>query len=426
MITIIIRGRNHWAPASECEDAGVDLPVTLADVQAAAEAIRGAVRLTPIAASATLSAITGTRVSLKFENLQFTGSFKERGARNLLTGLSPAERECGVVAASAGNHAQGVAYHARLLGIGATIVMPAHTPFTKVSDTAHHGAQVVLEGAGYAGAFAGAQRIARETGATLVPAFDDARIIAGQGTIGLELLAQTAADPLDTIVVPIGGGGLVSGIAVAVKAMRPEVRVVGVQAEGYEGMLHVLGQSPPPAGGPTIAEGIALIEPGTLTRSIVGELVDDIVVVSEQRIEEAIALGVEIEKTIIEGAGAAGLAALLEYPGRFRDQHVAVVLSGGNIDARTLASVLLRALARSGRLVRLQIELPDRPGVLGAVAEIVGGLHANIVDVEHRRDLPGVALKSVRLDLSVETRDRAHADEIVKALEAGGFSVEVA
>jgi threonine dehydratase len=410
----------------ECEDAGVDLPVTLADVQAAAEAIRGAVRLTPTAPSATLSAISGTRVSLKFENLQFTGAFKERGARNLLTGLSPAERARGVVAASAGNHAQGVAYHARLLGIAATIVMPAHTPFTKVADTAHHGAQVVLEGSDYAGALAEAQRIANDSGATLVPAFDDVRIIAGQGTIGLEVLAQTDADPLDTIVVPIGGGGLVSGIAVAVKAMRPEVRIVGVQAEGYAGMLHALGQSPPPTGGPTIAEGIAVVEPGTLTRNIVGELVDDIVVVPEQRIEEAIALGAEIEKTILEGAGAAGLAALLEYPSEFRDQHVAVVLSGGNIDARTLASVLLRALARSGRLVRLQIELPDRPGVLAAVAEIVGGLHANIVDVEHRRDLPGVALKSVRLDLSVETRDRAHADEIVKALEAGGFSVEIA
>ena len=414
------------AGATRRDDADVDLPVTLADVQAAAEAIRGSVRLTPTSPSATLSAITGSRVSLKFENLQFTGAFKERGARNLLAQLSPAEREHGVVAASAGNHAQGVAYHARLLGIPATIVMPADTPFTKVSNTAHHGAHVVLEGAGYAGALAGAQRIAYELGATLAPAFDDPRIIAGQGTIGLELLAQTEADPVDTIVVPVGGGGLVAGIAVAVKALRPSVRIIGVQAEGYAGMLHALGQSPAATGGPTIAEGIAVTEPGTLTRSIVAELVDEILVVPEQRIEEAIALGAEIEKTILEGAGAAGLAALLEYPGLFRDHHVAVVLSGGNIDARTLASVLLRALARSGRLVRLQIELPDRAGVLAAVAEIVGGLQANIVDVEHRRDLPGVALKSVRLDLSVETRDRAHADEIVKALEAAGFRVEIA
>jgi threonine dehydratase len=404
----------------------VELPVQLADIQAAAERIRGAVRETPTAPSETLSAITGARVRLKFENLQFTGSFKERGARNFLMQLSAPARLHGVVAASAGNHAQGVAYHANLLDIPATIVMPAETPFTKVSNTAHHGAHVVLEGSDYAGAFGAAQRIVDETDATLVPAFDDPRIIAGQGTIGLELLAQTAADPLDAIVVPIGGGGLISGIAVAVKAVRPEVRVIGVQAEGYAGMLRALGRGAGPTGGPTIAEGIAVNEPGMLTRTIVSELVDDIVVVSEQRIEEAIALGAEIEKTILEGAGAAALAALLEHPDLFHDQNVGVVLSGGNIDARMLSSVLLRALARSGRLVRLQIELPDRPGVLAAVAHIVGGLRANIVDVEHRRDLPGVALKSVRLDVSVETRDRAHADEIVKALEAGGFRVAIA
>jgi threonine dehydratase len=402
----------------------VDRPVTLADVQAAAETIQGAVRTTPTARSETLSAITGAHVWLKFENLQFTGAFKERGARNFLALLLPPERARGVVAASAGNHAQGVAYHAHLLDIAATIVMPADTPFSKVSNTAHHGAQVVLEGSDYAGALAGAERIARETAATLVPAFDDARIVAGQGTVGLELLAQT--DALDSVVVPIGGGGLISGIAVAVKALRPDLRVVGVQAEGYAGMMHALGRAPAPSGGPTIAEGIAVGEPGELTRGIVTELVDDILVVSEQRIEEAIALGAEIEKTILEGAGAAALAALLEYPAAFRGQNVGVVLSGGNIDARLLASVLLRALARSGRLVRLRIEVPDRPGVLAAVAQIVGGLRANIVDVEHRRDLPGVALKSARLDLSVETRDRAHADEIVKTLEANGFRVEIA
>ncbi|MDQ1379609.1 MAG: threonine dehydratase, partial [Actinomycetota bacterium] len=383
--------------------------MTLADVKAAAETIRGSVRITPTSPSETLSAITGAHVALKFENLQFTGAFKERGARNFLARLSPADRVRGVVAASAGNHAQGVAHHAHLLGIAATIVMPADTPFTKVTNTAYHGAHVVLEGDGYAGAFAGAQRIGAETGATLVPAFDDPLVIAGQGTIGLEILDRIGAGALDAVVVPIGGGGLISGIAVAVKALRPAVRVIGVQAEGYAGMLHALGRAPRPEGGPTIAEGIAVAHPGTLTRDIVDALVDDIVVVSEQRIEEAIALGAEIEKTILEGAGAAGLAALLEYPDLFRDRSTVVVLSGGNIDARMFSSVLLRALARSGRLVRLQIELPDRPGMLALVAEIVGGARANIVDVEHRRDLPGVALKSVRLDLSVETRDRAHA-----------------
>ncbi|HEV7523586.1 MAG TPA: threonine ammonia-lyase, partial [Acidimicrobiia bacterium] len=400
------------------------------DVQAAAETIRGAVRLTPTTPSETLSAITGAHVWLKFENLQFTGAFKERGARNFLAHMSADERARGVVAASAGNHAQGVAHHARLLGIAATIVMPADTPFTKVSNTAHHGAHVVLEGVDYAGSLGEAQRIASKSGATIVPAFDDPHVIAGQGTIGLEVVAQTEAQgggrPLDAVVVPIGGGGLISGVAVAVKAMRPGVRVVGVQAEGYAGMLHALGRGPAPTGGPTIAEGIAVAAPGELTRAIVGELVDDIVIVTEQHVEEAIGLGAEIEKTIIEGAGAAGLAALLAHPATFRGQNVAVVLSGGNIDARLLSSVLLRALARSGRLVRLRIELPDRPGVLAAVADIVGGMRANIVDVEHRRDLPGVALKSVRLDLSVETRDRAHADEIVNALEARGFAVDVA
>jgi threonine dehydratase len=424
MITVIIRGRNGGRRG--CEDAAVDLPVTLADVQAAAETIRGSVRLTPTSPSETLSTITGARVALKYENLQFTGAFKERGARNFLAHLSPADRARGVVAASAGNHAQGVARHAHLLGIPATIVMPADTPFTKVTNTAYHGARVVLEGSGYAGAFLGAQRIVEETGATLVPAFDDPLVIAGQGTIALEILEQVDAGALDAVVVPIGGGGLIAGIAVAVKAMRPEVRVVGVQAEDYAGMLHALHRAPLPVGGPTIAEGIAVTHPGELTRVIVDALVDDILVVSEQRIEEAIALGAEIEKTILEGAGAAGLAALLEFPEMFRDQDVVVVLSGGNIDSRILSSVLLRALARSGRLVRLEIELPDRPGVLALVAEIVGSRRANIVDVEHRRDLPGVALKSVRLDLSVETRDRAHADEIVNALVAGGFRVEVA
>jgi threonine dehydratase len=403
-----------------------ELPVTVADVRAAADTIRGAVKVTPTAHSQTLSAITGAHVWLKFENLQFTGAFKERGARNFLAHLSAARRTRGVVAASAGNHAQGVAYHARLLGIAATIVMPADTPFAKVSNTALHGAEVVLEGADYAGALESALRLAHATGATLVPAFDDPLVIAGQGTIGLELLEQTSTHPLDAVVVPIGGGGLIAGIAVAIKALRPEVRVVGVQAEGYAGMMHALGRGATATRGPTIAEGIAVAEPGALTRRFVADLVDEIVLVSEQTIEEAIGLGAEIEKTILEGAGAAGLAALLEHRGMFRDQNVAVVLSGGNIDARILASVLLRALARSGRLVRLQIELPDRPGVLAAVAQIVGGLRANIVDVEHRRDLPGVALKSVRLDVSVETRDRAHADEIVNALEAAGFAVEIA
>jgi threonine dehydratase len=257
-----------------------------------------------------------------------------------------------------------------------------------------------------------------------VPAFDDPLIIAGQGTVGLEVL--DAVPDLDAIVVPVGGGGLIAGIALAVKALAPGVRVIGAQSEGYAGMVHALGRGPAPTGGATIAEGIAVTDPGALTRAIVGELVDDIVVVSEQHIEEAIALFVDIEKTVVEGAGAAALAAVAQHPELFGGQRVAVIASGGNLDARVLSSVLLRALARSGRLVRLQIAVTDQPGVLASIATIVAAEHGNVVDVEHRRDLPGVALKDTRLDLSIETRDRAHADQIVAALAAAGFPAEVA
>src|SRR5438128_1723907 len=343
--------------------------VSYADVEAAAGTIRGSVIATPTLPTRTLSEIVGADLWVKFENQQFTGSFKERGARNFLAHLSSEDRAHGVVAASAGNHAQGVAYHARLLGIAATIVMPADTPLTKVANTAHHGARIVLEGAGYAAALERAQAIAEQAGARLVPAFDDPLIIAGQGTVALELLA--AAPQLDTIAVPVGGGGLVSGIAVVVKQLFPDVRVVGVQSEGYPGMLHALGRGAAPTDGPTIAEGIAVTEPGALTRAIVGELVDEIVIVTEERIEEAIALYVEIEKSVVEGAGAAALAAVLEHPETFRGRNVALIASGGNIDARVLTSVLLRALARSGRLVRLQIDAPDRPGALAAIAAVV-------------------------------------------------------
>jgi threonine dehydratase len=403
---------------------GVALPIAFDDVQAAADTIRGFVVETPTLAARTLSEIVGADIHVKYENQQFTGSFKERGARNFLDHLDPGTRARGVVAASAGNHAQGVAYHAHLLGVAATIVMPADTPFSKVANTAHHGASIVLEGDGYAAAFAHAQGIAEQTGARLVPAFDDPLIIAGQGTVGLEVLAD--APGLDAIVVPIGGGGLIGGIAVAVKHLAPAVRVIGVQVEGYPGMLHALGRAPEPAGGPTVAEGIAVVDPGLLTRTIVGALVDDIVTVSEESVEAAIALYIEIEKSVVEGAGAASLAAVLEHPESFRGRAVALVASGGNIDARVLTSVLSRALARSGRLIRIHIEVPDRPGALAAIAAVIARSRGNIVDVEHRRDLPGLALKNARLELSIETRDRVHADEIVQALAAAGFRVDVA
>ena len=400
------------------------LPITFGDVEAAADTLRGFVVATPTVAARTLSEIAGADLRVKYENQQFTGSFKERGARNFLDHLDADTRARGVVAASAGNHAQGVAYHARLLGVAATIVMPAHTPFTKVANTAHHGASIVLEGDDYPAAVAHAQAIAEQTGARLVPAFDDPLIIAGQGTVALELLAD--APGLDVIVVPVGGGGLIAGIAVVAKHLAPTVRVIGVQAEGYPGMLHALGHAPAPTGGATVAEGIAVADPGLLTRSIVGALVDDIVTVSEESIEAAIALFIEIEKSVVEGAGAAALAAVLEHPDLVRGGTVALVASGGNIDARVLTSVLSRALARSGRLIRIHIEVPDRPGALAAIAAVIARSRGNIVDVEHRRDLPGVALKNARLELSIETRDRTHADEIVSALAEAGFPVEVA
>jgi threonine dehydratase len=399
-------------------------PVTLADVEAAAAAIRGAVVETPTTFSRTLSEITGARVWLKCEHLQFTASFKERGALTFLLGLPPEVRARGVVAASAGNHAQGLAYHASRLGVPVTIVMPEDTPFTKITRTEHHGARVVLAGEGFAQARDAALRLAHESGASFVPPFDDAAIVAGQGTVALEVLEQ--APEIDTILVPVGGGGLVAGIAVATKGLRSDVEVVGVEVEGYTGLAHALGRAAQATGGSTIAEGIAVTQPGAIPLAIASELVDDVVVVSEQRIEESVALLVEIEKQVVEGAGAAGLAALLDHAARFRSRRVAVILSGGNIDLRVLASVLLRALARSGRLVRLAVEVPDRPGVLASVAKVIGDLRANIVDVTHRRDLPGVALKHTQLEVSIETRDRAHADEIVAALRAAGYAVTVA
>ena len=397
------------------------LPVTVVDIERAAAAIEGSVFRTPTAASQTLSAITGARVWLKFENLQFTASFKERGALTFLLGLGPEARARGVVAASAGNHAQGLAYHAHRLDVPATIVMPADTPFTKITRTEVHGARVELAGADFAGALARAHAIAIAHGATFVPAFDHPAIIAGQGTVGFEIL--DAVPDVDAIVAPVGGGGLIAGIAIAAKALRPGVEIVGTQAAGFTGMVHVLGLGPAPEPAPTIAEGIAVTEPGLVTREIAAALVDEFLVVSEQRIEEAVALAAEIEKTVVEGAGAAALAALLEHPDHFRDRNVVVVLSGGNIDLRVLSSVLLRALARSGRLVRLIIEVPDRPGVLAAVAHVIGEHRANIVDVAHRRDLPGVALKRALLEVSIETRDRAHAESIVTALGQAGYPV---
>ncbi len=393
--------------------------VTIEDIEAAAVALSSAVVRTPCTESQTLSAITGARVWCKLEGFQYTASFKERGARWFLDGLDAEARAQGVVAASAGNHAQGVAHHAALLDVAATIVMPRATPFTKISRTEVLGARVVVDGDDFAAALSRAREIATESGATFVPAFDDPHVVAGQGTVALEILEQ--APELDTLVVPVGGGGLIAGCAVAVRARRPDLRVVGVQVDSYAGMAHALGTAPEPAGGMTIAEGIAVVEPGVLTTAITRELVDDVLLVTEDDIERAVGLYLDIEKVVVEGAGAASLAALLAHPERFAERNCVLIASGANIDPRVLSSVLLRSLARSGRLVRLRMEVPDRPGALAQVATLIAGAGGNIVDVDHHRDRLGVPLREAVLEVSVETRDADHADRIRRDLDAHGF-----
>jgi threonine dehydratase len=398
-----------------------ELPVTLADVQAAAAALEGQIVRTPTMRSATLSAITGADVHLKFENLQFTSSFKDRGALHRLLHLEPAERARGVIAVSAGNHAQGVAHHATRLGIPSTIVMPRTTPNVKVAATEALGAAVVLHGEDLAAATARAEELARSQGLVWVAPFDDPYVIAGQGTVALEMLAD--APDLDCLVVPVGGGGLIAGMAVVYAALAPSVELLGVETDLYPSMavaLHGRGVVP---GGTTIAEGIAVATPGRLTEPIVEALVADVLTVPEDTIEQAINLLLDIEKTVAEGAGAAGLAALLDQPQRFKDRKVGLVISGGNIDPRLLASVILRGLVRTGRLSRLTLEVLDMPGVLGRVAAICGEQGANIVEVGHQRLFSDLSVKRTGLDLAVETRDRDHADRLVAALEAAGFRV---
>jgi len=396
-----------------------ELPVSLADIRAAADAIAGAVLRTPAIAAPALSDALGAGIILKPEMLHPTGSFKERGALNKLLSLDEAQRSAGVVAMSAGNHAQGVAYHARRLGIPVTIVMPAGTPFTKVERTEAYGAQVVLRGAGLSEAREAAVEIAAARGLTLVHPYDDPKIIAGQGTIALELLADHPE--LDALIVPVGGGGLISGIARAAKAVKPGIAVIGVQCALYAAMLHALGRGPAPSGGSTLAEGIAVKEPGKLTRAIIEALVDDILPVDETMLERATALLVESQKLVVEGAGAAPLAALLTHGARFHGKRVGLVLSGGNIDARLLASILQRSLVRAGRLVRLRIEISDAPGVLSRVAGIIGEKGGNIVEIYHQRLFQDVPVKFAEVDAVVETRNPGHVGEVVGALVAAGF-----
>ncbi len=399
--------------------------VTIGDVQRAADVLRGHIVDTPCRRSRTLSQITGADVVLKLENFQFTASFKERGARVKLESLDEASRSAGVVAMSAGNHAQAVAHHAALLGIRATIVMPADTPLIKVARTEHLGARVVLHGDDLAEAATEARRLADAEGLTFVAPYDDPQIIAGQGTVGFEFLA--AAPDLDAVLVPVGGGGLIAGVSVVVDELAPSCEVIGVESELHSAVGLALGLATPlpeDEWGPTIAEGIAVPHPGVLPLELIKAHVDAMITVSEARIEEAVALFLEIEKVVVEGAGAAGLAALLEYPERFAGKRVGLLVTGGNIDLRLLSSVILRGLVRSGRLSRLHVEVSDRPGSLGRLTAAVGDAGANIVEVTHQRAFSTHSARLTEIELVVETRDSTHGARVVERLRAEGFAVE--
>ncbi|HYU96692.1 MAG TPA: threonine ammonia-lyase [Sphingomicrobium sp.] len=397
-------------------------PPTIDDIRAAAARIEGAVIRTPMLVSRTLSEVIGAEVWLKFENLQFTAAYKERGALNKLLQLSPEERARGVIAASAGNHAQAVAYHARRLGIPATIVMPEGTPTIKVTQTEGHGAKVVLYGKIVDDAFAKARELEAEHGYVFVHPFDDPQIIAGAGTVGLEMLEE--APDLDTIIVPIGGGGLMSGVSIAARSVRPDIELIGVEAELYPSMKCAIQNCQMPLGGDTLAEGIAVKHPGELTSRILADYANDVVLVPERDLERAVAMLVGIEKTVVEGAGAAGLAAMLNDPERFRGKKVATLLCGGNIDTHLLANVLVRDLVRQGRIARLRVAASDRPGALAAITAKVYEAGANIIEVNHSRIFTRLPAKDTVIEVECEARDPAAIDDVVKRLETAGFEVE--
>jgi len=397
-------------------------PPTIDDIRAAAERIKGAVIRTPMLVSRTLSEIIGAEVWLKFENLQFTAAYKERGALNKLLQLSDEERARGVIAASAGNHAQAVAYHAKRLGIPATIVMPESTPTVKVTQTAGHGATVVLFGKIVDDAFARARELALENGYVFVHAFDDPQIIAGAGTLGVEMLEE--APDLDTIVIPIGGGGLMSGIAIAARAIKPDIELIGVEAELYPSMKCAIQHCQMPLGGDTLAEGIAVKQPGELTSRILSDLANDVVLVPERELERAVAMLAGIEKTVVEGAGAAGLAAMIADKDRFAGKKVATILCGGNIDTHLLANVLVRDLVRQGRIARLRVAAHDQPGALAAITAKVYEAGVNVIDIRHSRIFTRLPAKDTMIEVECEARDAASIDDVVGRLEAVGFQVE--
>jgi threonine dehydratase len=393
---------------------------TLKEIEAAAQVIRGHVVETPFLHSRTLSEITGAEVHLKFENHQFTASFKERGAYNKLTSLTPEEKKRGVIACSAGNHAQGVAYHAKRLGIPATIVMPRYTPFVKVEQTRGHGAQVILEGDNFDGAKDFALKAAVERGLVLVHPYNDEKIIAGQGTCGLEMVR--AVPQLDALIVAIGGGGLIAGISTAAKALKPAIEVFGVEVKRFPGMYHAVKGTTPEFAASTIAEGIAVKEPGTLTLPLIRQNVKEIFLVDEGDIEESIVMLLEIEKTVVEGAGAAPLAALRRNRDYFAGKHVGIVLGGGNIDPLMLSEIIQRGMVRSGRLSRILVEIRDVPGSLAKVAACVAENNGNIEEVRHLRAFTQLAVQNAELELVLKTRNREHVQEIVASLKSCGFN----
>ena len=415
----------HYAPPpmSEADSAPMNAlaSLTLADVEAAAERIGDAVVRTPTSHSRTLSKIAGCDIWLKFENLQFTAAYKERGALNALLTMDETRRNRGVIAASAGNHSQGLSYHGTRLGVPVTIVMPKTTPMVKVMQTEAVGGKVMLEGETFDEAYATARSMEKQLGLTFVHPFDDPVVAAGQGTVALEMLAD--APELDAIVVPIGGGGLISGMATVARATRPEMEVLGVQAALYPSMYGRMKHEAMACGGDTLAEGIAVKEPGEFTSKIIESLVDDILLVSEAELEKSVSLLLQIEKTVVEGAGAAGLAAVLAHPTRFAGKKVGLVLCGGNIDTRLLANVLLRDLAREGRLARLRITLQDRPGALYKVMHEFDAHSVNILEIYHQRIFTDLPAKGLVTDIECEARDREQLDKLVAALRAKGYSV---
>ncbi len=394
-------------------------PVSYKDILAAAKNIEGEVERTPLRHSRTLSEITGAEIWLKFENLQFTAAFKERGALNKLKSLTDAEKKAGVIAMSAGNHAQGVAYHAQRLGIPATIVMPKSTPFVKVEHTRNYGARVILHGDMLTESDAFARELEEKEGLTFIHPYDDAKVIAGQGTIALEMLDDQP--DLEYLIVPVGGAGLIGGMAVAAKHRKPEIGIVGVEPSMYPSLTAEMRGEEAHVGGATIAEGIAVKKVGALGAAICEELMEEVLLVEEEHLERAITLLTTVEKTVAEGAGAAGLATLLAYPGKFAGRRVGLVVCGGNIDTRLLASVLTRALVREKRLASIRIVGGDNPGLLAEVSRIIGEGGANIIEVAHNRIALDVPAKGAEFDILIETRDAQHTQEIVDALSRAGF-----